>query len=40
MDARFNHYGNPVGAKFQKYLTSAGRSCSIRPCRPRPNSRA
>ena len=22
---RFNHYGNPVGAKFQKYLTSAGK---------------
>jgi AhpD family alkylhydroperoxidase len=25
MDARFSYYGNPVAAKFQKYLGSAGR---------------
>jgi AhpD family alkylhydroperoxidase len=25
MDARFNYYGNPVAAKFQKYINSAGR---------------
>ena len=25
MDARFNYYGNPVAAKFQKYVNSAGR---------------
>jgi hypothetical protein len=26
MQARFNYYGNPVGEKFQKYLTSAARA--------------
>jgi AhpD family alkylhydroperoxidase len=25
MDARFNYYGNPVAAKFQKYVNSAGK---------------
>ena len=25
MDARFNYYGNPVAAKFQKYFNSAGK---------------
>ncbi len=25
MDARFNYYGNPVAAKFQKYINSAGK---------------
>ncbi len=25
MDARFNYYGHPAGAKFQKYINSAGR---------------
>ncbi len=25
MDARFNYYGNPVAAKYQKYINSAGR---------------
>ena len=24
MDARFNYYGSPVGAKFAKYINSAG----------------
>ncbi len=24
MDARFNYYGNPVAAKFAKYINSAG----------------
>jgi AhpD family alkylhydroperoxidase len=26
MDARFNYYGNPVAAKFQKYINSAGKA--------------
>ena len=25
MDARFNYYGNPVAATFQKYINSAGK---------------
>jgi len=25
MDARFNYYGNPVAAKFQKYINAAGK---------------
>jgi AhpD family alkylhydroperoxidase len=25
MNARFNYYGNPVAAKFQKYINSAGK---------------
>ena len=25
MEARFNYYGNPVAAKFQKYINSAGK---------------
>src|SRR5215831_10064726 len=25
MDARLNYYGNPIGAKFQKYINSAGK---------------
>ena len=28
MDARLNYYGNPVAAKFAKYLNSAGKAIS------------
>lgn len=28
MDARFNYYGNPVAAKYMKYLQSAGKVLS------------
>jgi AhpD family alkylhydroperoxidase len=31
MEARFNYYGNPIGAKFQKYLNSAGKAMTDSP---------